>query len=477
MQQIDKKKLKQGCITIFILYLILSAAFYFIGDDQLKYHDVSTPMAGVEYAIGEITSNVEIKQSFKAESNIIDSVTFAMATYARVNQGDLVIRIINKSNNILSEKSIDITDILDNSNYTVHFDNTIKDVLGEELTLHISSPNMKQGNAITIYYNRKKEYSDGQLFVNDEIIEGELCFSINGKEENLFGTYYLYFVLVGGLLLVFFELSIYQKEKQGQKSFLIVLYEIYIKYKFLIKQLVSRDFKTKYKRSMLGFMWSFLNPLLTMVIQYIVFSTIFRSNIENFPVYLLTGSIIFNFFTESVGVGLVSIVMNASLINKVYVPKYIYPVTRVFSTAINLLISLLPLLFAIIITGENITKAYLLLPFVLICLTIFCIGMTFMLSSAMVFFRDTQFLWGIVSLLWMYATPLFYPENIIPERFSAVLKLNPMYYFIKFARIIILDGVSPQPIMYLYCLIFAFASLTIGAYIFKKSQDKFVLYL
>jgi ABC-2 type transport system permease protein len=103
--------------------------------------------------------------------------------------------------------------------------------------------------------------------------------------------------------------------------------------------------------------------------------------------------------------------------------------------------------------------------------------MAFILSSAMVFFRDTQFLWNVVSLLWMYATPLFYPETIIPDKFSFILKINPMYHFIRFIRITILQGVSPEPIAYLYCIVFSLATLLIGALVFKKTQDKFVLNL
>ena len=258
---------------------------------------------------------------------------------------------------------------------------------------------------------------------------------------------------------------------------ILILVSVWEKYRFLIKQLVARDFKTKYKRSILGYLWSFLNPLLTMAVQYIVFSTLFRSDIKNFPVYLLTGIILFNFFSEAVGQGLISIVANAALITKVYVPKYIYPSTKVISCAINLLISIIPLLIVTILTGTRITLAIFLLPFVLLCLLVFCIGMSLALSSAMVFFRDTQYLWGIACLIWTYATPLFYPESIIPDRFQFILKVNPMYYFVRFARTILIDGISPDPTLYAYCILSAALALVIGSFIFKKAQDKFVLFI
>ena len=172
-----------------------------------------------------------------------------------------------------------------------------------------------------------------------------------------------------------------------------------------------------------------------------------------------------------------SIVGNAALITKVYVPKYIYPVSRVFSSTINLLLSLIPLLGVMLLTRTPLRPAILLLPFGLICLVAFCIGMGFLLSTSMVFFRDTQFLWGVVSMLWMYATPIFYPESIIPAKFMFLYKCNPLYHIIRFVRIVQIDGVSPEPKAYLLCLIASFVPLLIGAVVFKKNQDKFVLNL
>ena len=222
---------------------------------------------------------------------------------------------------------------------------------------------------------------------------------------------------------------------------------------------------------------SFLNPLLTMMVQYIVFSQIFRSSIDNFPVYLLSGIILFGFFTEAVGQGLTAIVSNAPLITKVYVPKYIYPVTKVASCSINLIISIIPLLIVTILTGSKITKAIFILPFVVICLLLFSIGMSLLLSTTMVFFRDTQYLWGIVSLAWTYATPLFYPENIIPDRFRFIQTLNPMYHYIRFIRTVLMEGISPEPMSYLVCGFTAILMCIVGAAVFKKFQDRFVLYV
>ena len=249
------------------------------------------------------------------------------------------------------------------------------------------------------------------------------------------------------------------------------------KYRFLIRQLIARDFKTKYKRSILGIFWSFLNPLLTMLVQYVVFSTIFKNDILNFAAYLIIGTVMFNFFGEACGMTLTSILGNASLITKVYMPKYIYPLTRTMSSAVNLSISLLPLLIVCLVTGVNFQKSAVLALYFFACLIIFSLGFGMLLATSMVFFRDTQFLWSVLNMMWMYATPIFYPETILPDNLKIVLQVNPLYHFLKSARMCILDGLSPEPTVYFQCLMMALGMLLLGAFVFYRKQDKFVLYL
>lgn len=249
------------------------------------------------------------------------------------------------------------------------------------------------------------------------------------------------------------------------------------KYRFLIKQLVNRDFKTKYKRSVLGVFWSFLNPLLTMTVQYVVFSNLFRFDIEHYPVYLLTGILMFNYFQEANSLTLISITSNASLIKKVYLPKYIYPLTRVLSSFINLLISMIPLILVVLISGIMPKPSFLLVVFPMICIGVFCLGLGMLLATSMVFFQDTQFLWSVLSMIWMYLTPIFYPASILPESVAWILKINPLYYFIDFMRTCIIDGTSPSMMTYAACFVSAVVMLGIGVLVFKKNQDRFVLYL
>ena len=165
----------------------------------------------------------------------------------------------------------------------------------------------------------------------------------------------------------------------------------------------------------------------------------------------------------------------SSLINKVYVPKYIYPFSRTLSSGINLSLSLVPLFLMLLITRTPITPAILLLPFVLLMLFFLSYGVGLLLATMMVFFRDILFLWGIFSMLLMYLTPIFYPETIIPARFLTVYKLNPLYHVLRFFRSILIDGVSLEPKAYLYCFVLCFIPFVIGVAVFRKNQDKFVL--
>jgi len=214
-----------------------------------------------------------------------------------------------------------------------------------------------------------------------------------------------------------------------------------------------------------------------MTVQYVVFSTLFKTDISNFPVYLLIGIVFFSFFLESTSMSLMSIVGNANLITKVYMPKYIYPVSRVLSSSINFLLSMIPLLIVVIFTKTPFTLAYLLLPFIIVCLVAFCIGMGMLLSSAMVYFRDTQFIWSVLSMLWMYSTPIFYPVSIIPEKFILLYKINPLYHFIDFSRVVIMQGVSPEPQAYVICASYALIMLVIGGLIFNATQNGFVMHI
>lgn len=477
MDLIDQSRLKKVCISIFVLYTVIAGLFYFIGGDTLKINYIEQTTVTADSVLGEMPNESEFKQEFISLGDNIEKITIYPFDYNRENQGTVTFYLKDEeTKNNLYEKTIE-ANTLKTEPFSILFDDKINVEKGKKLSFVITTQGANPGFGISFWGNTTTVKNGTGLYINGTLTEGELGFDILQSKSLFFGEHYFKIVFVIGILLAIYLFKVCNRNKKGKGGIIITMISAFTKYKFLMKQLVDRDFKGKYKRSVLGIFWSFLNPLLTMSVQYIVFSTLFKSGIENFPVYLLIGIILFNFFQESVNMGLASIVGNASLITKVYVPKYIYPITRVLSSAINLFISLIPLLFVILITKTKITISFLLIPFPLICLIIFCIGMSLILSSIMVFFRDTQFLWGVVSMIWMYATPLFYPENIIPERFSFILKINPLYHYVRFMRILILNGVSPEIKAYLFCAVFSVIALVIGLIIFKKTQDKFAIYI
>jgi ABC-2 type transport system permease protein len=471
-----KVTLIQGCIIFIVVYFISSICLYFIAGDKFKYMKSQDDIAitDADVPIGELTKDIVVEQVFTARTDILDSISLMFATYARQNNGTVHIQLLNDEK-ILMDEELDVSKLEDNSFVTLRCDKPILNVNGATLRIVVFSETGTPGNSITLWLNNQQNGSDKRLLIDGEITNGTLCFTTEGQNIILLGKYYFAIVALLGLLIILYCMRLIHCEKTGKKNAGLGVLIAFQKYKFLLKQLVSRDFKTKYKRSVLGILWSFLNPLLTMVVQYIVFSTIFKTDIPNFAVYLLVGIVFFNFFAEATNMGLMAIVGNSSLITKVYIPKYIFPISRVLSSSINLLISMVPLIIVVIVTSTPISKALLLLPFSIICTIVFCIGMSFLLSSAMVYFRDMQFLWNIISMLWMYATPIFYPETILPQQLMLLFKMNPLYHFIRFSREIILTGVSPEPQAYLFCITASVVPLIFGVIVFKRTQDRFVL--
>ncbi|MBO5322879.1 MAG: ABC transporter permease [Oscillospiraceae bacterium] len=250
-----------------------------------------------------------------------------------------------------------------------------------------------------------------------------------------------------------------------------------MKYRFLLSQLVSRDFKTRYKRSILGVLWSMLNPLLTMSVQYIVFANIFKWDVDNYAVYLLIGTVTFNFFSEATQAALTSITGSASLITKVYIPTYVFPVAKVLSSCINLCFSTLALYLIIFIQGLQLNPYHLLIPVMYVMLIGFAIGIGLILSSLMVYFRDTQFLYGVVIVLWMYLTPLFYPVEIIPAEWMGIYSLNPMFQYVTFFRTLVLEGALPSLQCFGFCFGYCVSFLLIGYAVFRKLKRNFILYI
>lgn len=253
----------------------------------------------------------------------------------------------------------------------------------------------------------------------------------------------------------------------------------YKKYGFLLQQLVTRDFKVKYKRSVLGIVWSLLYPVLTMAVMALVFTNMFKFSTPgvNYLVYLMTGLVIFNYFNEASNLAMSSVVANFSLINKVYIPKYIFPISKCIFVGINFLLTLIPLYAIIFLTGTGINIFHLLLPYVFFCLFLFTVGFGLILATISVFLRDMFYIYGVIITLWTYLTPIMYDIAIIPSYLQIIFKINPLYWFIYFARDIILYNQVPDINVWIYCGLFALAFFIIGIVVFKKNQDKFIYYV
>ena len=254
--------------------------------------------------------------------------------------------------------------------------------------------------------------------------------------------------------------------------------ETFKRYRPLMEQLVIKDIKLKYRRSFLGYIWSILNPLMIMSIMVIVFSQMFRFDIKNYPVYLIIGQTIFNFVSESTNQAMFSITGNASLMKKTYVPKYIFTLSKVSSSFVNMVFALGAMLIVFMVCHVQFNVYMLFIPIILLQIYIFCIGLGLLLAQGTVFFRDIQYIYGAFLTAWMYLTPIFYPINQLPFELMWMIKhFNPLYAYITQFRVIVLEGTFPDPRLILYGFVVSFTGLAIGSWIFMKKQDHFILYI
>ena len=258
------------------------------------------------------------------------------------------------------------------------------------------------------------------------------------------------------------------------------------KYKFLMGQLILRDFKIKYKRSVLGVVWSLLYPILMMAVMALVFSNMFRFQVEgtSYLVYLLTGIIMFQYFSEASNLAMTSVVFNFPLINKIYIPKYIFPLAKCLFVGINFVLSLIPWFLIIVLTQfglgnypASINLYYLILPLIFLCLLLFTVGMGFFLSCVSVFLRDVFYIYGIVLTIWQYFTPIFYSIEIIPAKLQFLFEFNPLYQYLTATRSIVLYGQCPSVLNLILCVAYALIAMLVGCIVFKKNQDKFIYYI
>lgn len=255
------------------------------------------------------------------------------------------------------------------------------------------------------------------------------------------------------------------------------MFDTYAEKKFLLKQLVKRDLTSKYKDSVLGIAWSFLNPLLIMIVFTAIFSMIFGRQIENYPVYFLSGRLIYDFFKSASTGAMKSIKGNANILKKVYIPKYMLTVSKVCYEFINFLISFIILFGVMLVTGAqfHFTAILALIPIFFLIILIFGIGL--ILAVCNTYFTDVGHLYNVFTLILMYASALFYPMEIVPTTVQKIFTLNPIYSAISCFRECVVYGVFPDVYTLAYLATFAFTTLLIGIILFNMYDKKLALEL
>ena len=476
MQLMQRTKHFPARLSLFVLaYLLLTSVLFWVVKENWSITAVKTDSVSMGYLL---PAGSEVCQTIEVNMDGLEKLTFTPHFDQQERSGYVMLSLM-EGETVVWATEILAEELPTDQSYTVEIDPYLS-APANTLTLKIV-PNgtgmaLWAGNTVSAGKFDLNVQTSG-LTVNGKDYEGSLVLSAQGHDRLQASQWFWPVALVILAAGVGVACLTNIQQKQGKHTILTLVVTVYNQYRYLLKQLVERDFRVKYKSSALGMVWSLLNPLLTMLVYLFVFSTLFKSDVKNFPVYLMSGIILFSYFSEATNLGMSSIVGNSALITKVYMPKLIYPLSKVLSSAINFCISLIPLCLVMLMTGVTIHKSILLLPVVVCFLIVFSFGMSLILATMNVFFRDTQFLWSVLLMMLNFLTPIYYPESIIPAQFTAIYRLNPLYQIIYFMRTIIIDGVSPTPITYLYCILSCGVTLLLGLWIFRKNQDRFVLYL
>ena len=305
-----KNRSTRICAIAFAAFLVIGALFYLIAGDSLHFTADSTETVSPKAPLGEITQGEVLRQSFFCEFDTLNSLTLTVGTMARANTDVIRAELFDEDGKSVYSTELMTSQMKDNAECSITIEPAVTDAKNRYFSLQLTSLYGVKGNAITFYYGNSVDagrvdipveiedtealYFDGKRMLDEENRPCSLCLRVEGINHHWFGQYYWFIFAATALLFGLYLLYALHCHKKQKTTLLLGLFDSLFKYNFLIRQLVARDFKTKYKRSVLGMLWSFLNPLLTMSIQYVVFSTIFKSTIPNFIIYLLCGIICFN---------------------------------------------------------------------------------------------------------------------------------------------------------------------------------------
>lgn len=469
--KLPKRKIAVWCAIIVCVYAMLVVSLYFLMGEQLHFRTSRGNVEFQQVVESESTSFDVVTQRFTSKVQRLQIVSVAWPAQQPSAEADVVISVLRADGSLFLKQEIHLVETEARQLTSIVLPQPDETTCDQQFVIEVQC-----GGWVPEF----RAQMDGEtLLIDGAEAELSLNFEFCGQDYVWTGLNYWWIALVGLCVIAVIIVLSLVRHVRYNNSLIINCFASISRYKFLISQLVARDFKSKYKRSFFGVLWSFLNPLLTTFVMYFVFSNIFRGygEISNYTAYLIIGVTMFNFFSESCSMCLDSIVGNSNMINKVYVPKYIYPLTKTLSSGINFAFALIPLLMVVLIQGIWPSLSWVLALFPFACMLIFCYGLGMLLATAMVFFRDTKFLWGVISMMWMYLTPIFYPADIIPEMLRWIQQCNPMYLYISFARTCIISGVSPEPVQYVYCFASALVTLLVGGLVFQKKQNSFVLYI
>lgn len=251
----------------------------------------------------------------------------------------------------------------------------------------------------------------------------------------------------------------------------------FMKHRFLFEELVKRDFKKKYKRSVLGMGWSVLNPLLMLLVLWAVFSNLFGDRMAHFTTYLFCGNLIFGYFSEATREGMNVLRTNAAIFSKINIPKSIFLVAKNMQVLINFVITLIVFFAFCAIDHIDFTWKMLLLAYPIITVTVFNFGVGYILSALYVFYQDMQYLWTVALQLMMYGSAIFYPVSIVPEKYRFIFICNPVYQHIAYFREITIDGSIPSLAHHAILLGSAIVSLFVGLWVYRRNDKEFLYYV
>ena len=255
------------------------------------------------------------------------------------------------------------------------------------------------------------------------------------------------------------------------------VFKTLLKHRFLFEELVKRDFKKKYKRTVLGIGWSLLSPLLMLLVMSLVFTQFFGRDAPHYNVYIFCGVLTFNYFSESTKGGMQALMANSGIFTKVTVPKYLFLLSKNVQALISFLLTLVILFLFVLFDGLPITWKYICLLYPICLLVLFNIGLGLVLSALFVFFRDIKYLYDVFTRLLMYMSAIFYNINRYSEEAQQLFLLNPVYLFIHYFRSIVIEDTIPPVQYHLLMLLDVFIALGIGCWMYKKYNTKFLYYV